>query len=78
MLKLSQEDREDILDLLGGQGWPKTVIAIEQLVRAKGEAVLTLNEPERILEAKRRYDGARELLADIRRLREIISPKKHS
>lgn len=76
MLKLSQDDKERALEVISNHGWLTLINIFEQLVKAKGEAVLTLDEEERFLKAKSRYDGAKELLADIKRLKEIISSKK--
>jgi hypothetical protein len=75
MLKLNQDDREEALELLSSHGWDIMVNILDQLVQAKGQAVLTLQDEDRFLRAKAQYDGAVDLLSDIKRLKQIVRGK---
>jgi hypothetical protein len=75
MLKLNQDDREEALELLSSHGWDVMVNILDQLVQAKGQAVLTLQDEDRFLRAKAQYDGAVDLLNDVKRLKQIVRGK---
>jgi hypothetical protein len=73
VVKLKEEERESLNEVLGSHGWLTLVHVLDQLVRRRGEDVLTINDdPERLLKAKSEYDGARSLVSDVKRLKEIL------
>ena len=77
-LKLTEEGREELLQLFETQGWVELVHVLQQLVQAKGSSVLTLQDEDRFLKAKAEYDGVVKFFADIQNLKQIVSPKKKS
>lgn len=78
VLKLKEEQREVLAELFSGQGWPTLLTVLDQLVRRRGDDVLTIESPDRLLKAKNEYDGAKSLASDIKRLKELlkISPEE--
>lgn len=73
-VKLGQDDLEIVEETLSGPGWPLVINCISQLVRRRGEDVLTL-EDSRLLLGRAKYQGSLELLQDIKNLKEILKLK---
>lgn len=72
MVKLNQEEREEVKDFIGGHGWPALLIEIENLVTQVEKNVLTYNLKEGLQglgDVKARAEGARQLLTAIKNMK---------
>ncbi len=72
VVRLGEDEREMLLQLLSDQGWPILVHCLDQLVRRRGEDVLTIDDPVRLVKAKHEYNGSLSLLSDIKRLKDLL------
>lgn len=72
LVKLGQDDLEIVEETLSTPGWSLVIKVIEQLVRRRGEDVLTIND-ESLIKARSEYNGAKAILSDIKRLKEILA-----
>jgi hypothetical protein len=64
MRRLSQDDKDDLLEILQGHGWPILLTLIEDLCSDIDKKVLSYNlteGPERLVHEKARSEGARKL-----------------
>jgi hypothetical protein len=73
IVKLGLDERDDLKEVIESQGWLNLLKVIEGFVTRKGQDVLTLQEPSRLLTAKSEYDGQKELLANIKNLKKILA-----
>lgn len=75
-MKLNTEEREELYELLGTQGWVLALKVIENMVSKKAQKVLTYNSSEGadgLVRAKCNYEGASQLFLDIRNLKKNLS-----
>ena len=72
VVKLDLDERDELKELIGSQGWLISLKVLDQLLERMGRDVLTLQEPDRVLKRKAEYDGAQELLAHIKNLKKIL------
>lgn len=73
-MKLNEEEREQLEELLEGYGWPVLLKSIEELVSRRAQKILRYNTSEGtdgLVRVKNQYDGASQLLLDIRNIKKI-------
>lgn len=72
IVKLNEDEREALSQLLSDYGWSTLVHVLEQLVRRRGDDVLTIEDPVRLIRAKNEYTGSLSLLSDVKNLKAIL------
>lgn len=71
VVKLSQDEKEAIEIMVSGPGWSEFLRVLDSLLRRRGEDVLTI-EDDRLHKARAKFEGAKDLISDIRRLKELL------
>ena len=73
--KLSQDEREALIDVLKSDGWSPLLKCIEQLVQRQEELLLSYdlgNGADRLIHEKARVEGARRVQADIQQIKKHL------